>query len=93
AEPVPVLYQRIAHLNRMGNNDVVNEATMAAYDKMLELLNADESNLQKPASLNMYRECYYTLNKYYRELKDMEKATEMADLYRKYTEILEQLNQ
>ena len=93
AEPIPLLYQRKAHLHRIGNNDVVDDATLAAYDKMLELLNADPANLQKPNALNMYRECYYTLNKYYRELKDMDKATEMAELYRKYTEIQENLAQ
>lgn len=93
AEPVPVLYQRIAHLNRMANNDVVNDATIAAYNKMIELLNADPANLEKNSALNMYRECYYTLNKYYRDIKDTEKATEMADLFRKYTEIQENLAQ
>ena len=93
AEPVPLLYQRIAHLHRIGNNDVVDDATLAAYDKMLELLNADPANLEKASALNMYRECYYTLNKYYRDLKDMDKATEMAELYRKYTEIQENLAQ
>lgn len=93
AEPVPVLYQRIAHLNRMANNDVVNDATIAAYNRMIELLNADPANLKKNSALNMYRECYYTLNKYYRDIKDTEKATEMADLFRKYTEIQENLAQ
>ncbi|MDE6331588.1 MAG: hypothetical protein K2L80_03205, partial [Muribaculaceae bacterium] len=93
AEPIPAIYQRVAHLNRMSNNDQINEAALEAYNKMLELLDADPSNRQKPSALNMYRDYYYHLNKYYRDIKDMDKATEMAEGFRKYNELSDALGQ
>ncbi|MDE6277379.1 MAG: tetratricopeptide repeat protein [Muribaculaceae bacterium] len=59
AEPQPALYQRKARLNIAKNGNRPNAEAIAAYDKMLELLDADPENKKAgSAALNQYKEAY-----------------------------------
>lgn len=61
AEPNPLFYQRQGRLYIAANEKKPDADAIAAYDKMLELLNADPENMN-PANennaLDMYREAY-----------------------------------
>ncbi len=61
ADKLPAFYQRLANLNIAGNMKKPNAAAIEAYDKVIELLNADPANMD-PANpnnqLNMYWQAY-----------------------------------
>ena len=61
AEANPLFYQRQGRLFIAANEKKPDEQAIAAYDKMLELLDADPANMD-PANpnnaLNMYKEAY-----------------------------------
>ena len=61
ADKLPVFYERLAKLNIAGNMKKPNAAAIEAYDKVIELLNADPANMD-PANpnnqLNMYWQAY-----------------------------------
>lgn len=61
ADKIPAFYQRLANLNIAGNNKKPNAAAIEAYDKVIELLNANPANMD-PANaenqLRMYWQAY-----------------------------------
>lgn len=61
ADPTPVMYQRQARLYIAGNDKKPNAEAIAAYDRMLALLDADAENMN-PANpnnaLQLYKEAY-----------------------------------
>ncbi len=61
ADKIPAFYQRLANLNIAGNNKKPNAAAIEAYDKVIELLNANPENMN-PANpenqLRMYWQAY-----------------------------------
>lgn len=61
AEPTPIMYQRQARLYIAGNDKKPNAEAIAAYDKMLDLLDANPEN-RNPANpnnaLQLYKEAY-----------------------------------
>lgn len=61
AEVTPVMYQRLGRLYVAGNNNRPDENAVAAYDRMIEILDADPENMN-PANQNnqlaLYSEAY-----------------------------------
>ena len=61
ADKLPVFYQRLANLNIAGNDKKPNAAAIEAYDKVIELLDANPANMD-PANpdnqLRMYWQAY-----------------------------------
>lgn len=61
ADKIPAFYQRLANLNIAGNSKKPNAAAIEAYDKVIELLNANPENMN-PANpenqLRMYWQAY-----------------------------------
>lgn len=55
ADKIPAFYQRLANLNIAGNNKKPNAAAIEAYDKVIELLNANPANMDPANSENQLR--------------------------------------
>lgn len=93
ATPQPALYQRLARLYVAKNGNRPDENAIAAYDKMLELLNADPAN--KAAgnpNLKMYKEAYAFQMAYYsgKEGADKDKHAAAAENLNEINALLEQ---
>lgn len=82
SEPSPMMYQRQARLTVAGNNKKPNDATVAAYENMIALLDKDPENMN-PANANnalaLYWEAYAFEQAYYSRLKDKEKLAEVTE--------------
>ncbi len=92
AEPNPLFYQRLGRLYIAANEKKPDAQAIAAYDKMLELLNANPENMN-PANpnnaLDMYREAYSFEIMYYANFDvNKEKQAEYTELYNKVKELL-----
>ncbi len=69
-----VPYQRLGRLTMLENGGKPNEETLAAFSKVIEILNANPENLTKEK--NAYNEAYVRMASYYMGQKDTEKAKE-----------------
>ena len=92
ADVSPMMYQRLARLYVAANGKRPDADAIAAYDKMLELLNANPENMN-PANpnnaLDMYREAYSFEIMYYANFDvNKEKQAEYTELYNKVKELL-----
>ncbi len=92
AEPNPLFYQRLGRLYIAANEKKPDAQAIEAYDKMLELLNANPENMN-PANpnntLDMYREAYSFEIMYYANFDvNKEKQAEFTELYNKVKELL-----
>ncbi len=84
-EVIPAMHQRLARLHIAGNNKKPNAPAIQAYDRMLEMLDADPENMN-PANpnnaLQMYKEAY-AFEQFYASLNgDTEAATMWGEKYR-----------
>ncbi len=89
ADKIPAFYQRLANLNIAGNMKKPNAAAIEAYDKVIELLDANPENMN-PANpdnqLRMYWQAYAFKAAYASQTGDKELAKQLND---KATEIKE----
>lgn len=89
ADKIPAFYQRLANLNIAGNMKKPNAAAIEAYDKVIELLDANPENMT-PANpdnqLRMYWQAYAFKAAYASQTGDKELAKQLND---KATEIKE----
>ena len=89
ADKIPAFYQRLANLNIAGNMKKPNAAAIEAYDKVIELLDANPDNMN-PANpdnqLRMYWQAYAFKAAYASQTGDKELAKQLND---KATEIKE----
>ncbi len=89
ADKIPAFYQRLANLNIAGNMKKPNAAAIEAYDKVIELLDANPENMN-PANpdnqLRMYWQAYAFQAAYASQTGDKELAKQLND---KATEIKE----
>ena len=89
ADKIPAFYQRLANLNIAGNMKKPNAAAIEAYDKVIELLDANPENMN-PATpdnqLRMYWQAYAFKAAYASQTGDKELAKQLND---KATEIKE----
>ena len=89
ADKIPAFYQRLANLNIAGNMKKPNAAAIEAYDKVIELLDANPENMN-PANpdnqLRMYWQAYAFKAAYASQTGDKEIAKQLND---KATEIKE----
>lgn len=89
ADKIPAFYQRLANLNIAGNMKKPNAEAIEAYDKVIELLDANPENMN-PANpdnqLRMYWQAYAFKAAYASQTGDKELAKQLND---KATEIKE----
>ena len=89
ADKIPAFYQRLANLNIAGNMKKPNAAAIEAYDKVIELLDANPENMN-PANpdnqLRMYWQAYAFKAAYASQTGGKELAKQLND---KATEIKE----
>ena len=91
AEANPLFFQRQGRLHIAANQKKADAAAIAAYDKMLELLDADPENMN-PANpnnqLDMYKEAYSFEIMYYANFNiDKEKQALFTEKYNKVKEL------
>ena len=92
AEPNPVFYQRQGRLYVAANGKNPDANAIAAYDKMLELLDANPENMNpenKDNALAMYNEAYAFEIKYYSSINDKDKLAHFQDKYNTVKELLQ----
>ena len=91
-QPQPAFFQREGRLHIASNNKMPNEAAIASYDKMLEMLDADPANMSadNKDALNLYKEAYSFEILYYGNVaKDADKTKEFTDKYNVIKELLQ----
>ena len=87
ADKIPAFYQRLANLNIAGNMKKPNAAAIEAYDKVIELLNADPANMD-PANENNQLRMYWQAYAFKAAYASMNGEKELAKEYNdKATEI------
>lgn len=93
AEPNASMYQRLARLYVAGNNKRPDADAIAAYDKMLEMLDADPANMD-PANpnnaLQLYSEAYAFEQAYASITGDKENHAKWGEKYNQVKELLAQ---
>ncbi|MBD5163747.1 MAG: tetratricopeptide repeat protein [Bacteroidales bacterium] len=90
-EPQPAFFQRQGRLHIASNNKMPNAAAIEAYDKMLEMLDADPANMaaDNKDGLNLYKEAYSFEILYYGNVaKDAEKTKEFTEKYNVIKDLL-----
>lgn len=94
AEPNPVILQRKARLLLAENGNTPNEAAIATYDQMIEMLNNIEGSkdITNPDNaLNQYKEAYMFNVLYFTQVApDKDKAAEFSNLLKEVNEALAQ---
>lgn len=91
SEPNPVFYQRLAHLYIAANGKLPDANAIAAFDKMLELLDANPANMD-PANpsnaLELYKQAYAFKQHYAGSINDKETHKLMGEKYRAVVDLL-----
>lgn len=86
AKPTPFILQRKARLQLAGNNNKPNEAAIATYMEMVDMLNADPANMDAANpdnNLALYNEAYNFALLYYTNIApDHDKAMQISELLR-----------
>ncbi len=91
AEVTPIMYQRLARLYVAGNDKRPDANAIAAYDKMLAMLDADPENMN-PANPNnalaLYKEAYAFEQAYASIINDKEKHAMWGEKYRAVNDLM-----